>query len=79
MLAKAKDPDPPRAAIRFEDGRHPGEISLIEPLMGGSGCLTLSSFGVESLDQVEDHLTCAAVTDDGMPLDPEAAGRLIGE
>ncbi|WP_295390483.1 SNF2-related protein [uncultured Thiodictyon sp.] len=77
LLTKAKDRDLPPAAIRFDYGSHPGKISLVEPLIGCSGWLTLSSFSVESLNQAEDHLIFAAVTDDGIPLDPEAAARLM--
>ena len=51
LLAKAKGRDLPPAEIRFDYGRHPGKISLIEPLIGRSGWLTLSLFSVESLDQ----------------------------
>jgi len=76
-LAKAKGRDLPPAEIRFDYGRHPGKISLIEPLIGRSGWLMMSLFRVESLDQGEDHLIFAAVTDDGEPLDPEVATRLM--
>ena len=37
----------------------------------------LSLLRVESLDQGEGHLIFAAVTDDGEPLDPEVAARLM--
>jgi hypothetical protein len=77
LLAKAKGRNLSSAEIRFDYGRHPGKISLIEPLIGRSGWLILSLFRVESLDQGEDHLIFAAVTDDGEPLDPEAAARLM--
>jgi adenine-specific DNA-methyltransferase len=77
LLAKAKGRDLPPAEIRFDYGRHPGKISLIEPLIGRSGWLSLSLFRVESLDQGEDHLIFAAVPDDGESLDPEAAARLM--
>ena len=37
----------------------------------------LSCLTVEALDQAEDHLLIAAVTDDGQVIDAEAAGRLF--
>lgn len=77
LVARAKGRDLPPAQLRLNYGSHPGKISLIEPLIGRSGWLTLSSFSVESLDQAEDHLLFSAVTDDGEPLDPEAAARLL--
>ena len=40
-----------------------GKISLLNPFVGKSGWLTLSLFTVESLDQAEDHLIFAAITD----------------
>ncbi|WP_120798501.1 hypothetical protein [Thiocapsa rosea] len=45
--------------------------------MGRAGWLTLFAFSVESLEQSEDHLIFAAVTDEGEPLDPETAARLM--
>lgn len=69
--------DLPPAEVRFDYAGHPGKISDIEPLIGRSGWLTLSSFSVESLDQAEDHLIFAAVTDDGEAPDPEVAARLL--
>jgi adenine-specific DNA-methyltransferase len=63
--------------VRFDYGDHDGKISSLEPLVGESGWLSLSSFSVESLDQAEDHLIFAAVTDDGTPLDNEAIPRMF--
>src|SRR5262249_40024845 len=51
--------------------------SLLEPLIGKSGWLTVSLFSVESLDQAEDHWIFAGATDDGHPLEAEAAARLL--
>jgi len=47
----------------------------IHPLLLGH--LSLSLFTVESLEQAEDHLIIAAITDAGQPLDEEAAHRLF--
>ena len=58
-------------------GDHDGKISSLEPLVGKSGWLTLSHFTVESLDQAEDHLIFAAVSDDGTPLDEETPPRMF--
>jgi adenine-specific DNA-methyltransferase len=63
--------------VRFNYGAHDGKISSLEPLIGKSGWLTLSSFSVESLDQAEDHLIFAAVSDDGTPFDDETVPRLF--
>ena len=61
----------------FELSRHTGKITILEPFLGQSGLLTLALFTVESLDQAEDYLLFAAVTDAGVSLDEEAARRLF--
>jgi len=77
VIARAKARNLPPQEIRFDYGEHDGKISSIEPLIGKSGWLTLSNFSVESLDQAEDHLIFAAVTDEGISLDEEAIPRLF--
>ncbi len=73
--AKARQLDP--AELTFEYGKHDGRVSVVEPLIGKSGVLTLSLFTVEALDQAEDYLISAGVTDNGEVLDEEAVRRLI--
>ena len=77
VVARAKGRDLPEAEIQFAYGEHDGKVTLLEPLIGKSGWLTLCLFTVESLDQAEDHLIFAAATDDGEVLDEEAAARLL--
>jgi ERCC4-related helicase len=77
IVAQAKGRELPVQEVRFDYGDHDGIISILEPLVGKSGWLTLSSFTVESLDQAEDHLIFGALTDDGTPLDDECAARLF--
>jgi len=77
LVAQAKARDLPAAEIQFDYGRHDGKVTLLEPLVGKSGWLTLSLFSVESLDQAEDHLIFSAITDDGQAMDEEAAARLL--
>jgi adenine-specific DNA-methyltransferase len=67
----------PFAEIKFNYGEHEGKVSLLEPFRGRHGRLALSLCTVESLDQAEDHLIFAAVTDDGHPLDEEFSHRLL--
>jgi adenine-specific DNA-methyltransferase len=43
----------------------------VEPLFGKSGWLTLSRLSVEALDQPEDHLILAGMTDLGAALDEQ--------
>ncbi|MDR1281346.1 MAG: DEAD/DEAH box helicase family protein [Opitutaceae bacterium] len=77
VLAQAKARELPVAEVAFSYGDHEGIISALEPLVGQSGWLSVSRFTVESLDQAEDHLIIAGVTDDGTPLDETAAARLL--
>jgi adenine-specific DNA-methyltransferase len=77
VIAQAKSRDLPPREIHFDYGTHDGKVSVIEPFLGASGWLGVSLFSVEALDQPEDHLIFAAVTDRGEVLDEEAAARLL--
>jgi adenine-specific DNA-methyltransferase len=77
VIAQAKNRELPPAEIQFNYSEHEGKISILEPLLGQNGHLSLSLFTVESLDQAEDHIIFAAVTDAGQPLNEEAALRLM--
>ncbi len=77
VIAQAKSRDLPVQEVCFDYGGHDGKVSSLESLVGKSGWLTLSCFSVESLDQAEDHLIFAAVTDDGAALDDEVIPRMF--
>lgn len=77
ILEQAKGRSLAPAEVIFELSRHTGKITILEPFMNQSGLLTLALFTVESLDQAEDYLLFAAVTDAGVSLDEEAARRLF--
>ena len=77
VIARAKTRSLPLAEVQLAYGDHEGKISSLEPHLGKSGWLTLYQLEIESLDQAEDYLVFAAVTDDGSALDPEAAARLL--
>jgi adenine-specific DNA-methyltransferase len=77
IIYQAKNRELPTVEIRFEYAAHEGKVSILEPLQGHSGWLSLSCFTVESLDQAEDHLLFAAVTDMGQTIDEETAARLL--
>ncbi|MDD5199460.1 MAG: SNF2-related protein [Terrimicrobiaceae bacterium] len=77
LIAQAKDRSLPVAELRFHYEEHEGKVTVLEPLRGKTGWLTLSLFTVESLDQAEDHLIFAAATDGGETLEQEAAARLL--
>ena len=77
VIRQAKSRELPAAEVRLSYEEHDGKVSALEPFVGQAGWLMLSSFTVESLDQAEDHLIFAAVTDTGTPLDEETAARLF--
>lgn len=77
IVAQAKVRSLPVAEVRFNYQDHDGKISILEPLLGQSGWLTVSILTVEALDQAEDHLLISAVTDAGDALDPDQAARLF--
>ena len=77
VLEQAKNRALDPAELTFEYGKHDGKVSVLEPLVGLSGVLTLSLFTVEALDQAEDYLICTGVTKDGEVLDEEAVRRLF--
>jgi adenine-specific DNA-methyltransferase len=77
VLAQAKNRVLEQAELTFEYGKHDGKVTLLEPLIGKSGVLTISVFTVEALDQAEDYLICAGVTDQGEVLEEEVVRRLF--
>src|SRR3990172_10017722 len=77
ILEQAKGRDVHPAEIIFDYSGHEGKVSRLEPYIGKRGELLLSLFTVESLDQAEDHVLCAAITEDGQILEEELAQRLL--
>lgn len=77
LLTQAKGRELSPAELEFHYAEHGSKISILEPLRGQSGILTVSLFTVESMDQAEDHLIYAACTDAGALLDQEQTRRLL--
>jgi adenine-specific DNA-methyltransferase len=77
VIARAKSRELPLAEVQLTYADHEGKITSLEPLIGKSGWLTLHQVAIESLEQAEDHLVFAAVTDDGEELEAESASRLL--
>ncbi len=77
LIERAKGRDLPPAAIAFDYAAYDGKVSILEPLLGKSGLLSLSLLTVEALDQVEDYLIFAAIADDGQQLEEETVRRLL--
>jgi ERCC4-related helicase len=77
VLEQAKNRSLDPAELVFEYSKHDGKVSVIEPLIGKSGILSLTLFTVKALDQAEDYLIPAGVTDEGHLLDEETIRRLF--
>ena len=77
LLVRAKGRDLPVQELQFGYADHDGKISALSSYLGKGGWLMLSCFTVEALDQAEDHLLAAAVTDDGQVIHEEVACRLF--
>lgn len=73
--AKERTLDP--AEIQFGYNEHEGKVSILEPFIGQSGWLAATLFTIDSLDQTEDYLILAAVTDVNEILDDDVARRLL--
>jgi superfamily II DNA or RNA helicase len=76
ILKLAGDKQLDAARLVFDYTGHPVKVSILEPLVGQSGTLTLSHLTVEALD-AEDYLIFAGITSDGTPLDDEQCRRLF--
>ena len=62
--------------ILFDYTNTPLKISLLEPLLGQSGWLTLSLLRISSFE-VEEYLVLSAITDGGTPLEGELCQKLF--
>jgi adenine-specific DNA-methyltransferase len=77
IIAQAKSRELAPAEVWFSYEEHEGIISTLEDWREHSGWLTVSLFSVEALDQQEDYLFLAAITDTGAVLDEEIAARIL--
>lgn len=67
----------PLACVAFDYSNHQTKISMLEPLIGSSGVLSLQKFSVDSLDRTEDHLLFAAQDQQGRLLPSEVVKKLM--
>ena len=75
ILTNAAGKSLPDAELVFDYSGQPVKVSILEPLVGRSGCLSLARLSVESFEE-EDHLLFAAVTDEGETLDDVQAQQI---
>ena len=76
IIEKCKDLATPEAELIFNYSDTGRNISVVEPLCGKAGWLTVQKLTVTAFE-TEDHVLLAGVTDDGQPLDDEQCRRLL--
>ena len=77
VLGRAKAREPGLAEVTFDwTGTRP-RVGALEPYVGASGELTATLLTIDALDQSEEYLVLAAVTDDGRTLPAAAAEGLL--
>ena len=77
IVARAKARAVSHAEITFDFSGTVPTIATLRPYVGQSGELLASLFTIESLDQAEDYLLVAAVTEQGQMLDDDSARRMF--
>ena len=63
--------------VCFDYSAHTAKVSVIEPLIGSSGTLTLQKFSIASLECSEDYLLFAAIDNNGTAIPAETAQKLM--
>jgi adenine-specific DNA-methyltransferase len=77
IVARAKERQLAPVEIVFDWSGAQPKVAALEPYLSKAGKLLLLQLRVEALDQAEERLIFAALTDDGEALDPDAARRLF--
>jgi superfamily II DNA or RNA helicase len=76
IIGKCMELPTPGAELIFNYSDTGRNISVVEPLCGKGGWLTVQKLTVTAFE-TEDHVLLAGVTDDGKPLDDEQCRRLL--
>ncbi len=77
ILRRAKERDLPFAEIAFDYSGSVPKVAALRPFVGETGDLLASLFTIESLDQVEDYLLVAGMSDSGQVFEDDVARRLF--
>jgi superfamily II DNA or RNA helicase len=76
-LQRARQRPLPAARLRFDYDSYRSQLATLKPLRGRGGWLTVRLLTVEALDEKEQHLVVAGVTDDGTALPEQDAEKLL--
>lgn len=76
LIDKCKSLSPDSREVVFDYSNTPKRISIIEPLVGKSGWLSVINLSIQSFEP-EDSILFCGLTDDGLELDIEQCQRLF--
>ena len=76
IIMKCKEEKLAEKEVVFDFTGSGKKISILEPLVGMSGYLSLTSLSIDALE-LEDYLIFSGITEDGVSLDEEQAHRLF--
>jgi ERCC4-related helicase len=77
VLQRASQRELTAARLRFNYAAYGNQVATLKPLRGRSGWLTVRLLTVEALEEKEQHLIVAGVTDDGVALPEQDAEKLL--
>ena len=77
VLSRASQRELPLARLRFDYAAYGSQVATLKPLRGRAGWLTVRLLTVEALEEREQHLIVAGVTDDGSALPEQDAEKLL--
>jgi superfamily II DNA/RNA helicase len=77
LVAQARDRELPPAALSFDYSAYDGNMADVERLRGETGWMRVARLVLNTPAKVYDELVYAAFTEDGTPLHPETAERML--
>lgn len=77
LVGQARDRNLPPAALSFDYSAYDGNMADVERLRGQTGWMRVARLVLNTPARVYDELVYAAFTDDGTPLHPETAERML--
>lgn len=77
LVARAKAHDLPPATLAFDYAAYDGNLGDVAPLRGQSGWMRVARLTLTTPARTWDEIICAAFTDNGAPLDPSTAERIL--
>lgn len=77
LVTQARDRNLPPASLQFHYGAYDGNMADVDRLRGQTGWMRVARLTLDTPAKVYDELVYAAFMDDGTPLHPETAERLL--